>query len=70
MMPTTEMMEEYYSYEDFCDLCALERREQGLIPHIKIKLPNNLLNGTSVSVCPECDGSTIDFALGENGKIN
>ena len=65
-----ETLEEYYSYEDFCDLCADARKKQGLIPHIKIKLPvTTARKGLTISVCPECDGPTLDFGARKNVTV-
>ena len=65
-----ELVSEYYTSEDFCSLCAEERREQGLAPHIKIKLPNTTSRRhLVVAVCPTCDGPTLDLGVLSLDKI-
>lgn len=60
---------EYYSYDDYCNNCAESRKIEGKTPHIKLKLINTTQRkGLAVSVCPECDGPALDFALKNTNK--
>lgn len=55
---------DYYNSDDFCELCADERKKRGLVPNLLVLLPTvTMLRGYHVFLCPDCDGAAVDLAL-------
>lgn len=53
-----------YSYDEYCNNCAEQRKVEGKTPHIKLRLKETTTRkDLPVAVCPECDGPALDFAL-------
>ena len=59
---------DYYSYDEYCNNCAEERKLAGDPPRIKLALRGKTRRkDLTVAICPECDGPALDMALKNTG---